>query len=331
MAWNLVEDADAVQNWDHWLQNLAGATIHQTYGWGKAKQQLGWQTFRLAYRVTEPTPRTLLQVQVRRYPFGVALIWIPGGPAGDLNVCDSELWRILRHATGAWQLYCRMNSLRARTAADVAILQQLNWCPPRTRLMSGLSLEYNPSVSESERIQQATGNWRHNLKRSGKYGLTVYHWQQPNVVQIMDMYQNMEHYKGLAAQTTAAEVSALIETLKDKLIIYRCDDSAGTPIALRGCGILHQKAWDLFAVATIPARKVYASYATFWALMQACAQRQVSYYDLCGIDPVGNRGVYDFKKGSGAWPLEYLGEWEWATHTPLKWAANWMIQRRGGH
>ena len=93
-------------------------------------------------------------------------------------------------------------------------------------------------------------------------------------------------------------------------------------IALRGCGILGEKAWDLFAAAAPPARKVYASHALLWALTSECRERGVSRYDLSGIDPSSNKGVYDFKKGTGAYPLKYAGEWEWSNRPLLCHMAN---------
>lgn len=328
--WRVVDENEAKTQWDRWLLMLEGAAIHQSYGWGLTKQQLGWQVLRLIACDENQIPVTLVQALVRRYRFGVALIWVPGGPAGAVKYCDDSFRKALLKASGARQIYCRFNSMRAVTSEDEAQMKKLGWNIPAFRLMSGLSLHYNPSLQEETRLGLATGNWRHNLKRSAKYGLKTYCWHAPDVAQVMFMYQGMEQYKGLGAQTTHAEVAAMFDSMGDNLVLYRCDDAEGTPIALRGCGTLGIWGWDLFAAATPAARKVYASYAVFWALMQGCAERGIQHYDMGGIDPIGNRGVYDFKKGCGSEPLNYLGEWEWASHWPLRFAANWMMRRRGG-
>ena len=67
-------------------------------------------------------------------------------------------------------------------------------------------------------------------------------------------------------------------------------------------------------------------------LMKQCAERGVRWYDMGGVDPVNNRGVYDFKKGTGARALEYLGEWEWSTSKALGWGVSRLIalQENGG-
>jgi lipid II:glycine glycyltransferase (peptidoglycan interpeptide bridge formation enzyme) len=78
------------------------------------------------------------------------------------------------------------------------------------------------------------------------------------------------------------------------------------------------------------ARKVYASYATLWGLVNECHARGVRYYDMAGIDPRGNKGVWDFKRGTGAEALEYLGEWECASSELLRVGVNFVLKRRGG-
>ena len=87
-------------------------------------------------------------------------------------------------------------------------------------------------------------------------------------------------------------------------------------------------AWDLLAAAGAQARKVYASHATLWALLEECNRKGLSWCDLSGVDPVHNKGVYDFKQGTGADPVEYLGEWEWACPRLCRLPANWLIGRR---
>ena len=56
-----------------------------------------------------------------------------------------------------------------------------------------------------------------------------------------------------------------------------------------------------------------ASYFVFWEVLEHCRKLGVTTYDLGGIDPFANRGVYTFKKETGAKEVELLGEWDWAS------------------
>jgi lipid II:glycine glycyltransferase (peptidoglycan interpeptide bridge formation enzyme) len=62
--------------------------------------------------------------------------------------------------------------------------------------------------------------------------------------------------------------------------------------------------------------------------MKLCGERNVQWYDMSGVDPVNNKGVYDFKKGTGAQDLQYLGEWEYARPSIFGLIASRIIARR---
>ena len=60
--------------------------------------------------------------------------------------------------------------------------------------------------------------------------------------------------------------------------------------------------------------------------MNHCSDLGISTYDLGGVDPVNNRGVYDFKHGTGAVLTEYVGEWERANLLLLPSLVNWALK-----
>ena len=54
----------------------------------------------------------------------------------------------------------------------------------------------------------------------------------------------------------------------------------------------------------------------------------MNLFDLGGIDPINNRGVYDFKKGTGATQIDYEGEWDTAKPLWFRRIASMLIARR---
>jgi len=63
-------------------------------------------------------------------------------------------------------------------------------------------------------------------------------------------------------------------------------------------------------------------------VVQQCRRIGIKSYDLAGIEPVRNHGVYRYKRATGAAPIEYLGEWDWASRAWLRWFGNWAVARR---
>ncbi|WP_365679898.1 peptidoglycan bridge formation glycyltransferase FemA/FemB family protein [Propionivibrio sp.] len=316
--------------WDAAMAHFDSVNLYQLYAWGEARSTLGWTPVRLVARDEKQNIVALVQGLVRRAGLGISLCWIPGGPVGAIDVCGMELRSALRLAVAMPWLYCRMNALRSLRPDDRRALKSQGWKRPRHLLTSGLSLSYDLRPDEAARRAAASGNWRHNLRRSDKYGLVVTRWNDPTAEEISAIYREMEALKGLDQQHSLEEIRALLKTIGDRFILFRCRDASGATIALRGCGYFGTDAWDLLAAATPAARKVYASHAVLWALTGECRRLGVESYDLSGIDPKGNKGVYDFKKGTGAAHQQYLGEWEWSNLPGLCWAANLAMRYRKG-
>src|SRR5207249_11287993 len=105
-------------------------------------------------------------------------------------------------------------------------------------------------------------------------------------------------------------------------------DERGNVVSLLGCLVTGDSACAVFWATSEIGRELHASYASFWAVVKHCCRIGLKSFDLAGIDPVRNRGVYRFKKATGAMPIEYLGEWDWAPNSFWRWFGNWAIAQR---
>ena len=54
---------------------------------------------------------------------------------------------------------------------------------------------------------------------------------------------------------------------------------------------------DLLAASSEGARNTYANYLAVWRMIQRAREKGAGRFDCGGIDPKGNPGVYNFKKG----------------------------------
>ena len=298
--------------WDVALRTCVGASVYQSHRWGKHRQQFDWTPVRMVARRNGRVV-AMIQVQTRRYLSFVGLVWSPGGPVGDLAECGREMRRAISRAIGARYVVFRLNTMRPYADSEAAMMSRQGWVNSQETILSGLSLVYDLTNDAQTREAHSTKNWRHNLKRSLKRPIVAYHWQHPSAEQMKDAYDAMHSYKGiehLAPQNSLSSIQSLITLFGEDCVIVRCDDAHGNLIALRGALIMGDLAWDTFAAATPEGRKSYASYRAFWELMELCRTRGVRFYDLGGADPINNKGVYDFKHGTGAQVVRFLGEWE---------------------
>jgi len=172
-------------------------------------------------------------------------------------------------------------------------------------------------------------NWRHNLKRGTKRS-KVRRWDAPDPGELAAVYRVMEEYKGLTPQHDAKSLEAMIGSLGDDLLLFRADGDDGKPVAIRACVVSGGTSWDLLAAAGPAGRKSYAAYALFWETILASKAHGAARMDLGGADPDGAKGVYDFKKGTGARLVDYIGEWEAAKPSALRLAAGRLASWKAG-
>lgn len=274
----------------------------------------------------------MAQVLVRKFPLGVTLAWIPGGPLGRPADWGPSLRESIESMSRSrLGLYCRIFSLAARSHEDMTQLAALGWQRPNTLINSGMSLAYPCAEVESERIGLASAKWRYNFRRAERSSHVTGVWVSPSADEILAAYASMQLLKGLKEQVARPVLNSMLETFQDRFLLVRCIDDQGRLLAFRGALLMGERGWEVYAAATPEGRKTYASYAVFWELMRQCAARGIRWYDMGGADPVGNKGVYDFKKGTGAQEIVYLGEWDWASVPLLRRTANFLIQRRNGN
>lgn len=330
VTWKLLSRDESLECWNERLFRFEDFTYSQSFEWGEYRSNFGQRPYRWIATNLQGEAVTMCQGLLRSYPGKTGLLWVAGGPVGDLSSCGKDLMHTLQESTEMKRLYCRISPMRHYSAYDALILRGLGWKRPSASILSGMTMHYDSASDEQARVSFSTKNWRHNLRRSEKYGLSTSLWENPEIDTIYQLYTSMQDYKQLSQQYSKLEIEKIFNGFGKSIVLYRCDDESGNPVALRGCVILGKKAWDLFAATSVKGRKLYASYALFWRLMKHCHENGVVIYDMSGIDPFANPGVYDFKKGTGAKPVEYLGEWEWASSEWLRWGANWMIGRRAG-
>jgi hypothetical protein len=193
------------------------------------------------------------------------------------------------------------------------------------------SLIHKLDTDQETRLTRCSSDFRRNLKRSAKIPSPPYAWRNPNPEEISVAYSLMDEFKrveGLSLARSVEELQSLITAFGDDLLLYRSDNADGSPLAIRGALRFGDVVWDFIALTTPAGRKTSASYAVFWMLAEKSYQLGITKFDLSGIDPDKNPGVYSFKKGTGSFQVDFQGEWEIASPKWLLPIASRLVSQR---
>lgn len=315
--------------WDSALLRFDDANIYQRSKWGLHRQAFGWSVCRLAYH-SDGVVMTMAQVLYKNISPLVKLCWIPGGPVGDLDFCDNTFISSLKNNYSAPVLYMHFSAMTQYSDDLASSLQSLGWRKPSGTLNSGKTLLYEIDRDFTQRRDKLSKNWLRNLSRGEQRDLLVSEWTNPTAAEITSLTDEMSRYKRLrnSRQKIAQVTDSLLRSFGRDILMVKCTNSQGELLALRGAIKLGHKAFDMFAATSPAGRKEYASNLCFWKLIELCERDGVTHYDLSGVDPERNQGVYNFKKGIGATDFTYLGEWSYSRPRIVGTIVSRMIARR---
>lgn len=328
--WRLMSDEEARLSWNTELGRLADASPFQSYEWGRYHRSLGWEPLHyVAPAADGGAVRALALVLMRRAPGRLGFGWCAGGPLGDIAA-----WRALpaavRETQGLRGLYVRVRCERPRHPHDALLLRHGGWRPPAHPLGSGLSMALDLTQDPEALHDAMHRNWRRGLRHARGELLRIERTSHPDVDEIRDVFAEMEGRKRLPELFSRDRLAHLFDSAAARLVFLQCRDRDGRLVAVRGALTLGDRACDYVAATSQEGRRLRASYLVLWELLAQCRAAGVAHYDLGGIDPWLNPGVYEFKKQSGAREIEFLGEWQWATAPWLAWAGDTLVRRRGG-
>ena len=317
--------------WNNAISHFDDVNVYQTSEWADHKSTSGWSVVRLVCLADGARVVSAAQCLYRSGPLSTVVVWVPGGPIGDLNKVTPKFVNLLKSHLDTKLIYVRIAVMRPFDDVTSRHLASYKWNKSATTIGTKSSLVHLLDAEASIRLTRCSSNWKRNLKRSNKIQSPPYIWHKPDSTSLSSAYQEMNDYKqieGVSLNRSVQDLQSAIDVFGHKLILVRSDDVYGNVLAIRGALCFGDTAWDYIAITTPAGRKTYASHAVFWALAESCFQLGMQRYDLGGIDPISNRGVYDFKKGTGSFQVDYEGEWDSASPRWFRAVASRLISRK---
>lgn len=283
------------QDWTGILEGFAERPLYTSAAWAAYKHRQGWQVEGLG------RSGAAALVQSRRLMrFGPRVTLIQGGPVvAPGEDAGQALGDLLAAATSGPLGIELLYPAQALTADLEAAMTGLGFGEVPITGTGTVLLDL--TRSEPDLRAALSKNWRHNLSRAEKRDLEI-RWvggdlaaRREGAARMAALYAALTQRKGFAG---ALDAVALIEAVGE--------DPALEFLEVWKDGVLHasRMGWiggatslDLLAASSDAARNSYANYLALWALIDRSRRRGARVFDCGGIDPAGNEGVYNFKKG----------------------------------
>lgn len=160
--------------------------------------------------------------------------------------------------------------------------------------------------------KQLNQKWRNCLNNAEKRGLTVKTGIDETCFSVfINLYKELTHRKDFDVDLTPEFYLQVQQRLAENerfiiSIVYQNEQ----PVAGHVSSILGDTCVYLLGATNDMGLKNKAAYLAQWSVIQMAKERGCQFYDLGGIDPDKNPGVYHFKKGLGGADVTVLGPFE---------------------
>lgn len=334
--WSEIAPAASPAGWNELLLQTRDYTVFQSHGWGELKREAGWLPVRLAACEGSKVFRAA-QCLVKKLPLGVALVWVPGGPAfhpaagsSGVDADVAGLFAALRE---------RFKHLVLKIDSNVASDPRLSFdlarvaYRPSPRINSGFSIVFDLSQGAEAALAGTTSKHRYYVKKSAKSELT---WRAGSADLDIDAFASL-HGEIVASKSfvqSPASRSDLVRMRKhlgESGLTILTGMRDGVPVT--SCLTLDfgKKSFYFLAATGKAGRDLGAGYAMVPKLFEVLAAKGVTEFDFGGLAPANPAaaGVNHFKQGFGGKLTEYLGEWEMASGSRVSAAVALAMKLKG--
>ena len=229
--------------------------------------------------------------------------------------------------------------------AVVTRLRRLGWRQvPTTGGFAAGQPQYNFWVplaadgpkSEDDVLAAMNQQWRRNIKKATKAGVTVTVGDRKDLAHFHRIYAETaarDHFTPRPLSYFERMWDSLTAEEPDRLTLYLAHHE-GDLVAATTLVRVGTHAWYSYGASTTAKRDVRGSNAVQWQMMRDALAAGAHVYDMRGItdtldadDP--HIGLIQFKVGTGGDAVEYLGEWDLPLNRALHLAFTTYMRRRG--
>jgi hypothetical protein len=315
--YNVEVDRVTKADWSNLLHEFSDAAIYQTWSYGATR----WGERNLSHLILAKAGRPvgLAQVTIRTAPVLRAGIgYIPWGPLWrhrgeqpDLSTFPHLIHALKEEYAGRRRLQLRI----APKEIDAGSASLREFLVNEGFRRSGkayrtLLLDLEPSLQDLRKGFDQ--KWRNQLNRAEKNGLEIVEGMSDELYDTFaKLYKEMLARKGFETFVDVGEFGRIQADLEraSKMVVMLCI-AHNEPVAGLVGSALGDTGIYLLGATNDAGMKIKGSYLLQWRFIEWLKECGCRWYDLGGIDPEGNPGVYHFKSGVSDREVSHIGEFD---------------------
>jgi hypothetical protein len=301
-------DSVTAAEWSELLRQFADANIYQTWSYGSIR----WGAENLSHLILRRhgTVVGMAQVRIVCSPLvkrGAA--YLRWGPLCQLHGHELELETSRQMAIALHEEYVQKRRLFLRILPNAfsgsrraemllnAFPQFSKESPKQTNVERTFLLNLSPPIEElRKKLDQ---KWRNQLNRAEKNSLTVIEGNgMAEYAVFKQIYEKMWNRKRFETSVDVDEFGHICEDLPAglqlKILICKHQGNAVSGIV---CSAMGNTGIYLLGATHDEGLNTKGAYLLQWTMIRWLKENGFQFYDLGGIDPEQNPGVYHFKRG----------------------------------
>jgi hypothetical protein len=278
----------------------------------------------------------LVSVRIRSVPFlGAGIAYIRGGPLVRTERVspDRTAMRLARCLQALRAEYVQRRGLTLRilppagTARWNALQHEVfaaEGFPPTNRAAPYRTIMVDLSPSPARIRAALRQKWRNCLNRAERNSPVIRAGTDIGFYDLFrSLFDELRHGKRFTTHLDASFYRTVHQNLDDDERLWiSLAFVQGRPAAGHVSSLLGDTCVYLLGAANDIGRRTMASYLLQWHAINTARARGCRWYDLGGIDPLANPGVYHFKRGLPGPQITAPGPFESRPHGPMSLVAS---------
>ena len=307
-VWKIEVDRATPAEWSRMLDQFNDANLYQTWSYGRVR----WGGENLSHLVLKRDGEVLGMAQLRiarptRFKFGMAYLrWGPlcerRGKPLDPEVAVAMARALEEEYVGKRKLFVRVLPNAFVGSPRAAVLQSAfsRFTPePLVADNTYRTVVLDLAPASAELRKSFDPKWRNKLSGAERNGLKVIAGNGGEEYKTFcQIYKNMRSRKEFETTVDVEEFGRIHQDLEERhrMRVLICEDK-GVPVAGLVASAMGDSAIYLLGATSDEGLHSKGAYLLQWTLIRWLKENDIRWYDLGGIDPEGNPGVFSFKRG----------------------------------